>query len=237
MVSGKHAPIQQLSQMRIYFPQRMFSFFTAAQLALATLLLCCQLPLFAAQRPPNEKPRRVPKTIWNFEGGVFLETDGNLAENVCFRLAGRVVAKDFFEDLKRVDDDQGTQFLRGKQAVTDYPELIKLIFIIRDLPCSAELKSAPHRQYITREMMSKLKLSLFWKRGVDLRPVEDFKVVFARVKPVAPFAWELAKELPEKLEWAYEIDIPSAGIPLTDGLVLIFRHEDGRIAARVAARL
>ena len=45
------------------------------------------LPLFAAQRPPNEKPRRVPKTIWNFEGGVFLETDGNLADDVCFRLA------------------------------------------------------------------------------------------------------------------------------------------------------
>ena len=105
------------------------------------------------------------------------------------------------------------------------------------MPCSADLKNATHRQYITREMMSKLKLSLFWKRGVDLRPVENFKVVFARVKPVTPYAWELAKELPEKLEWAYEIDIPSAGIPLTDGLVLIFRHEDGRIAARVAARL
>jgi hypothetical protein len=224
--------------MRIYFSKRMRFVFAAAQFALAALLWCCQLPLFAAaQRPPNEKPRRVPKTVWNFEGGVFLETDGNLAENVCFRLAGRVVNKDFFDDLKRVDDDSGTQFLRGKQAVTDYPELIKLIFVIRDLPCSSELKSSTHRQYITREMMSKLKLSLFWKRGVDLRPVENFKVVFARVKPVAPFAQELAKELPEKLEWAYEIDIPSGGIPLTDGLVLIFRHDDGRIAARVAARL
>jgi len=224
--------------MRIYFSKGMFSFFAAAQLALATVLLCCQLPLFAdAQRPPNEKPRRVPKTIWNFEGGVFLETDGNLTADVCFRLAGRVVNKDFFDDLKRVDDDQGTQFLRGKQAVTDYPELVKLIFVIRDIPCSSELKNATHRQYITREMMSKLKLSLFWKRGVDLRPVENFKVAFARVRPVPPFAWELAKELPEKLEWEYEIDIPSAGIPLTDGLVLIFRHDDGRIAARVAARL
>ena len=33
--------------------------------------------------------------------------------------------------------------------------------------------------YLTREMMSKLRLSLFWKRGVELRPVEDFKVVFS----------------------------------------------------------
>jgi hypothetical protein len=57
------------------------------------------------------------------------------------------------------------------------------------------------------------------------------------VKPILPYATELAAELPERLLWSYELDIPSAGIPLTDGLVLIFRREDGRIAARVAARL
>jgi hypothetical protein len=39
------------------------------------------------------------------------------------------------------------------------------------------------------------------------------------------------------LEWDYELDVPSAGIPLTDSLVLIVRRDDGRIAARVAARM
>lgn len=196
-------------------------------------LLCC-----AAQRPPD-KTKRVPKAIWNFEGGVFLQTDGNLSEETCFRLAGRVTADDFFNNLKRVDDDAGTRFIRGKDAVTDFPDLVKLMFVIHDLPCTADLKKAigPGRRYLTREMMSRLKLSLFWKRGVALRPVDDFKVTFAAVKPVPPYAWELAKELPEKLEWMYELDIPSKGVPLTDGLVLIFRREDGRIAARVAARL
>ena len=111
------------------------------------------------------------------------------------------------------------------------------MFIDRDHPCPSQLRDIAGRVYLTREMMSKLRLSLFWKRGVELRPVEDFKVAFFDVKPVLPYATELAAELPERLQWSYELDIGSADVPLTDGLVLIFRREDGRIAARVAARL
>jgi hypothetical protein len=212
------------------------SFTPVRRIAVVTLLLCSQPLLSAAQKPP-EKPKRVPRTVWNFDGGVFLETDGSLSENTCFRLAGRVIAKDFFDDLKRVDDDQGTQYLRRKQTVAEFPDRLKLIFVIHDFPCPSQMHDVNGRQYLTREMMSKLRLSLFWKRGVDLRPLENFKISFFSVKPVPPYATELANELPERLEWSYELDIPSAGIPLSDALVLIFRRENGRIAARVAARL
>jgi hypothetical protein len=207
-----------------------------ARIALAAVFLCSQTLCWAAQKPP-EKPRRVPRTVWNFDGGVFLETDGSLSESTCFRLAGRVIAKDFFDNLKRVDDNQGTKFLRGKEAVTEFPDQLKLLFVIRDFPCPTQLHDASGRQYLTREMMAKLHLSLFWKRGVELRPAEDFKVGFFSVKPVPPYATELAKELPERLQWAYELEVPSAGIPLTDSLVVVLRRDDGRIAARVAARL
>jgi hypothetical protein len=207
-----------------------------ARKLLAALLFFSPLLSCAAQKP-LDKTKRVPKTVWNFEGGVFLQTDGNLSEETCFRLSGRVTAKGFFDNLKRVDDDEGTRFLRGQEAITEFPELVKLMFVIRDFPCTANLNGGVGRQYLTREMMSKLKLSLFWKRGVALRPIDDFKVTFAAVKQIPPYATELASELHEKLEWMYELDIPSQGVPLTDGLVLIFRREDGRIAARVAARL
>lgn len=205
---------------------------------LAALLFFSPLLSCAAQKPAD-KIKRIPRTIWNFEGGVFLQTDGSLSEETCFRLAGRVTANDFFSNLKRIDDDDGTRFVRGQQAVAEFPDRVKLIFVVHDLPCTTDLQKAvgPGRQYLTREMMSKLKLSLFWKSGVALRPIDDFKVTFAAVKPVKPYAGELAKDLPEKLEWMYELDIPSKGVPLTDGLVLIFRRDDGRIVARVAARL
>jgi hypothetical protein len=205
-------------------------------LAFAALISCSQ-PVLASAQKSQQKPKHIPRTIWNFEGGVFLETDGSLGENTCFRLAGRMVAKDFFDDLRRVDDDDGTVFLRGKESITEFPDRVKLMFIIRDHPCPSQLHDITGRVYLTREMMSKLRLSLFWKRGVELRPVEDFKVSFFNVKPILPYATELAAELPERLQWSYELDIGSADVPLTDGLVLIFRREDGRIAARVAARL
>jgi hypothetical protein len=204
--------------------------------AFAALILCNQ-PLMVAVQKSRDKPKHIPRTIWNFEGGVFLETDGSLSESTCFRLAGRMVAKDFFDDLKRVDDDDGTIFLRGKESIAEFPERVKLMFVIRDHPCPSQLHDLTGRVYLTREMMSKLRLSLFWKHGVELRPVEDFKMSFFNVKPIPPYATELAAELPERLQWSYELDIASADVPLTDGLVLIFRREDGRIAARVAARL
>ncbi|HEY8716429.1 MAG TPA: hypothetical protein VIM00_13690 [Candidatus Acidoferrum sp.] len=193
-------------------------------------------PLWLSAQKPPDKTKHVPKTIWNFEGGVFLETDGSLGEHTCFRLAGRVTAGHFFDDLKRVDDDEGTRYLRGKEPVTDFPEALKLLFIIHDQPCSAQVQDAD-RVYLTREMMGKLHLELFWKRGVELRKATDFKILFFNVKRIPPYATELAAELPERLEWAYELEVPSAGVPLTDGLVLIVRREDGRVAARVAARL
>jgi hypothetical protein len=200
-------------------------------------LLVCGKPLALAQQKPGDKPKRIPKTIWNFDGGVFLETDGSLSENTCFRLAGHMVDKGFFDNLKRIDDNQGTRYLRGKEIVTEFPERLKLLFVIHDMPCPSQVPDPKGRQYLTREMMSTLHLSLFWKRGVALRPAENFKVKFFSVEPVPPYARELANELPKRLQWAYELEIPSAGIPLSDSLVLILRREYGRIAARVAARL
>jgi hypothetical protein len=211
---------------------------TSRTILAATLLLCDQPSTLALDaQKPGDKPKRIPKTIWNFDGGVFLETDGSLSDNTCFRLAGHMADKGFFDNLKRIDDSHGTTYLRGKEIVTEFPEHLKLLFVIHDMPCPSQVPDPKGRQYLTREMMSTLHLSLFWKRGVDLRPAENFKIKFFSVEPVLPYATELAKELPKRFQWAYELEIAGAGIPLTDSLVLILRRDDGRIAARVAARL
>jgi hypothetical protein len=217
---------------------RTLCFQTPRAILIAALLLCGQsLTSALAGQKPGEKPKRIPKTIWNFDGGVFLETDGSLSDNTCFRLAGHMADKVFFDNLKRIDDNQGTRYLRGKEIVTEFPDHLKLLFVIHDQPCPSQVPDPKGRQYLTREMMSTMHLSLFWKRGVDLRPAENFKVKFFSVEPIPPYATELANDLPKRFQWAYELEIPSAGIPLSDSLVLIFRRDDGHIAARVAARL
>jgi hypothetical protein len=82
-----------------------------------------------------------------------------------------------------------------------------------------------------------MKLSLYWKHGVELRSVGKITLVHFSVDPIQPYATSLAAELPKRYLWSYELGVPAGGVPLTDSLVLIFRAADGHIAARVAARL
>ena len=53
----------------------------------------------------------------NFGIKIFFETDGSLNEMSCFRIYGRVTAKEFFDSLKRIDDNRGTTYQRGNDEV------------------------------------------------------------------------------------------------------------------------
>jgi hypothetical protein len=52
-----------------------------------------------------------------------------------------------------------------------------------------------------------------------------------------PYASEFAAHLPEKFEWLFDFDVPSAGVPVTDSLVVVITLPDGTIAARAAGRM
>ena len=200
----------------------------------AGLSLLCLLLLVP---PASTGQFKRDKNIWNYDGGVIFATDGALPNGVCFRVSGDVNAADFFNNLKRVDDERGTVFRRGTELVSEFPETLDVSFSIRDEPCSRGLRETAPRTYLTREMMSQLQLLIYWKHGLNLRPVKDVKQVEARLERIVPFARSLAAELPMRFEWSYQLLVPSAGVPLTDSLVFVFRTTEERIAARVAARL
>ncbi len=186
---------------------------------------------------PGQKKRDKEKIVWNYAGGVLFETDGTLPNGVCFRIYGRMSADNFFDNLKRFDTDQGPVFRRGSETVTHFPDELLLSFAIHDQLCPPGYQRVGARSYLTREMMSSLKLSLYWKRGVDLRTVGKVTQKSASIEPIVPYARNLYTELPKRFEWSYQWTVPSSGVPLTDSLVFVFRGPDGRIAARVAARL
>jgi hypothetical protein len=177
------------------------------------------------------------KSVWNYDGGVVFATDGSLSNGVCFRVNGEINAAEFFQHLKRVDDERGTVFLRGTETVSQFPQSLDVFFAIRDEPCTPGLRASAPPAYLTRETMSRLQLSIYWKHGVDLRPVRDVREVETRVQRIIPYAKELAAELPQRFEWSYQLAVPSDGVPLTDSLVFVFRTAEKHIAARVAARL
>jgi hypothetical protein len=194
--------------------------------------LCAGIPSVFSQ-PPHE-------TVWSYDGGVPLETNGSIPDGPCFRVKGVVTAPGFFDHLKRIDSDTGTIFRRGSERVTEFPARVVLAFAVYDQydkTCPPLLENAVSAPYLTRVMMSSLNLYLYWKRGVELRPIRGVESTYSSVDRIIPYAGAKAHDLPEKLRWSYQYSVPSEGVPLTDSLVLVLRTADGHIAARVAARL
>lgn len=203
----------------------------------AILILFCIAPAAARSQKKQKNPKPLPDRVWTYDGGIFLIGDGALPNGPCFRIHGRVTSGDFFDNLKRIDTENGTIFRSGTEDVTHFPDEVHLSLSVYDQPCPSALKTVGTREYLTREIMSALHLNLYWKHGVDMRPAGKIKLIDSSIEPIPPYAKDLASELPERLLWTYELAIPSAGVPLGDSLVLIFRAPNGRIAARVAARL
>ena len=169
---------------------------------LSALTIFAALACLIAVRPASAHDKQ---TVWNYDGGVFQETDGSLSGGLCFRVSLRVTAPDFFDNLKRYDNPGvETVFRRGKETVTQFPGLLYLQFVIHDLPCSLKLQDTGSRSYLTRAIVSELHLSLYWKHGLELRSVTDFTPVDFSVRPIFPFNRD-AKDLPERLEWNYAL--------------------------------
>jgi hypothetical protein len=194
------------------------------------LLLSLAAPFLPAQ--PNHE-----KTVWNYDGGLQMMTDGSLPSGPCFRIAGRATAPEFFENLKRTDTDTASLIHRGNDVVTEFPAQLHLSFLMYDFPCSIEFQNAGTASYLTKAIVSTLRLSFYWKHGMTLRPAKGIVPKHFETRPVTPYAPELAEQLPRRFQWEFDFDLPSAGVPVTDSLVLVLRTPDGRIAARAAARM
>lgn len=191
----------------------------------------------AGQEQQRRKKKPVRNDVLNFDGGIVFETDGSLSEQTCFRVTGRLTAPEFFDKFERIDTEQGTEYRSGQTIVKEFPEEVHVSFVIFDWPCASQLQGPGLRRYLTMDMMKSLRFQFYWKRGIELRRIENLKQVSATAEPVEPYNTELKEELPKRFRWFIDFTIPSAGVPLTDRLVLIIRTADERRAARVAARL
>ncbi len=203
---------------------------------LACLFAACVLQLAATPQVGDAQPPR-ERTVWNYDGGVQLVTDGAITDGPCFRLTGRLKSPTFFDNLRRVDSSSGTLFRRGNEIITEFPEHMELSFELYDLPCTDRIQEAGTRIYLSKAILRMVHVNFYWKRGISLRPAPEIKLTHAEMIPIEPFATELSNELPKKYEWWFQFDVPGAGVPLTDSLVVVMQMPNGKIVARCAARL
>lgn len=193
-------------------------------------------PLFSAQKSPKDtKP--LPRTVWNLEGGAFFATDGRIPNGPCFRISGQATAPGFFDNLKRVDDDGGTHYLRGTETVTEYPPKLDVSILIHDLPCSFLLKDRTTEPPLTKEDLTRLKLKLYWKSGVALRPTAHWIDPELHIRQLTPNIQPTEEDLAPRYEFHFTFGMPSEGVLIEESLVVMFQTADGEIVARTSARL
>ena len=199
--------------------------------------LACWMLAFAVAIPSAVAQPKHDKSVWNYDGGIFLETDGSFPGGACFRVKGRADAPEFFVNLKREDTTSGTLFRRGNDVVTNFPKRLQLVVAIFDFPCDHRLSAAGTRVYLTDDMIRTLRFSFFWKRGLEMRPVTGITIENFEVRSFPRVAIGMEELPPPRQEWILSLAVPSEGVPLTDSLVLTMRTPDHHIVARTAARL
>ncbi len=214
-----------------FFP-RFFSAVVTAALLFVPVSRASQ-----AHQKPKKKEKPARKEVLNFNGGIVFATEGELSQVTCFRLQGIATAPGFFDDFKRIDDENGIEYRSSQKVVTEFPEELHVSFVMIDIPCKRQALELAPRKYLTADMMKSLRFSFYWKRGIELRHIDNLKQETAIAEPVEPYNTESKEELPKRYRWLLGFTIPSAGVPLMDRLVLIIHTPDGRRAARVAARL
>ena len=203
-----------------------------------TLAFAALLALSPAIAPSAAAAPASQRSTWNYDGGLLIITDGEIGTGPCFRLSGRVTAPIFFDNLRRDDSKSGTIFHRGHDIVTQFPDKLHVSFVLYDTPCDYSLRQAGTRVFLTRAMVSTLRLSFYWKHGLKLRPAPSVEPGHFETHRIMPDRVDPAlADLPEMFEWYFEFDVPSEGVPVTDSLVVILHQPGGKIAARAAARM
>src|SRR5258707_13950177 len=88
----------------------------------AALLILCNTPALAGD-----------KSVWNYQGGIFVITNGAIANGPCFRLAGRLTSGDFFDYMERIDKESRTVFRSRYENIENFHDQRTLTVVVRDL--------------------------------------------------------------------------------------------------------
>ena len=150
-------------------------------------------------------------------------------EDGCLSIHGTVTAGSFFDDLKRIDNGGELEYRKHGKVVTEYPESLATAILIQGDRCAQILYSP---SAIFRGDSYSLKLEVYWKHGMEMRP--------AVVSPgFAQCVGYLSVTVPGEKgtipSIACQLTVDSRGVPLADHLIVSVFAANGRPLTRIAA--
>jgi hypothetical protein len=190
--------------------------------------------LFSTSVNPAAAPT---KDVRVYTNAVPFVTDGGIPGGPCMRISGDITAPDFFIGLTRISTPVGFEFRRGKELVTEFPQELTLHLQIRDMPCMGSFVAGAPRRFLTQQIVGALALRFYWKRGFALRSLKTVTRTNATALRLSPIVNMDTGDPVDRFVWRFEFAVPSAGVPLTDHLVIVLRTPEGKLVARVSARL
>ena len=173
----------------------------------------------------HARPRNSPTYVGQVDFGpqmLYLE-DG------CLSIRGTVTAGSFFDDLKRIDNGGQLEYRKHGKVVTEYPESLTTSIRIAGDPCAAMLYSP---SAIFRGDSYSLKLEVYWKRGMEMRPAV-LSPVLARC--VGYSSVTIPGEKATIPSIACQLTVDSRGVPLADHLIVAVFEANGRALTRISA--
>jgi len=136
--------------------------------------------------------------------------------------------------LHSLEQKGRTVVLNNEGEVQFFPERVTVTLLLMLLgPIPKALERAPSPSFAP-QYMEDLRFRAEWKRGLDLRPVKQFRVLTASVSQPS----DLDPLLPGVREcWIYELVVEDSEVPIDDHLILsVISPEDNRLA-RLSAHL
>ena len=161
--------------------------------------------------------------------GDFAEINGMFAG-----IRGELGPSRFFKGLHSLEQKGRTVVLNNEGEVQFFPERVTVTLLLMLLgPIPKALERAPSPSFAP-QYMEDLRFRAEWKRGLDLRPVKQFRVLTASVSQPS----DLDPLLPGVREcWIYELVVEDSEVPIDDHLILsVISPEDNRLA-RLSAHL
>jgi hypothetical protein len=154
--------------------------------------------------------------VRDYTGGIILATEGGLPHGPCLTIRGWVAAPGFFDGLKGRQTPHGTEFRRGQLVVKSFPQELNVRLWIREFPCHIGLTEVSPL-VTTPEMMSSLRFEAFWKRGMQMQPVESLTLHNLFRRKEQPTRLVGAPVTIQRDTWVYDLSVCSTAVQIRRG--------------------
>jgi hypothetical protein len=170
----------------------------------------------------GEASFQAPAQIVEYKEVVPLSSGQVRDRDVCVNFSPVMTSGEFFDGLQRHETPSGDEFHKNSRVVQNFPEQITVQVQLSISVCDADVYTpAPAPSFVNG-----IRFKAQWKRGLTMRPVEQFAVQRVAIT---------SEEGDSRL--LFLLKIHDRDVPLTDHLIISVISPQGKLLSRMSGRL